>query len=104
MGLRLVPWPDAPTRRTIVGVPAGRRNGDPNQLAGTPQPVISQWDVFFLEAISYHGHLSTNELIALGLSHGVDTADTKAWINDAASRGAIALLEPGSSTRWGVAS
>jgi hypothetical protein len=40
---------------------------------------LSGWDVFFLEALGYRGHLSSDDLIALGVSHGLTTVQAQAW-------------------------
>lgn len=87
-------------------VPAPRKNGDPRSADSPPLDVqLGRLDAFFLEAIGYRGHLSSDELIALGVSRGLTAAEAKAWIDDAASRGAIESLELGTGvdTRWRIA-
>jgi hypothetical protein len=88
-------------------VPAQRRNGNSEPPSDTPPPGddLSHRDAFFLEELSYRGHLSSDELIALGVSHGLTATEANDWINDAASRGAIEPLELGAGvdTRWRIA-
>jgi hypothetical protein len=86
-------------------MPAQRRNGDAEPPADTPlSGDLSHWDVFFLEALGYHDHLSSDDLIALGVSNGLTAMQAEAWINDAATRGAIEPIEPGAGadTQWRI--
>jgi hypothetical protein len=88
-------------------VPAQRRNGG-SELPSDRPPAgddVSQRDTFFLEELSYRGHLSSDELIAFGVSHGLRATEVNDWINDAASRGIIEPLELGAGvdTRWRIA-
>jgi len=87
-------------------VPAERKNGDPRSADIPPTDVqLGRLDAFFLEAIGYRGNLSSDELIALGVSRGLSAAEANAWIDNAAARGAIESLELGAGvdTRWRIA-